>query len=223
MDALHAIHLGLHECPLLVVGVGLQHMPQVLSHPKGDAPGISRVDAPIQLDCLGHEESVEALVMGMAALGREIPEPQAERLAAESHGFPQHIHGYLHGACAAYDACGTLQSERAFNQALALGREARTAFYNRRLNALLDRDAMRPIILAMLAAGTNAMTRRQAAAAIESAHGGDGAAAVDSAVAHGVLSVDEHGLLSFGIPSFHAYMAQHERHRGEGSSAPAAH
>lgn len=216
MNALHSMHLGLHECPLLVVGVGLQHTPQVLSHPKGDAPGISRADTPIKLDCLGREESVEAFALGMAALGREISAAQAGLLADESQGFPQHIHGYLGGACAAYDASGgSLQSTSAFNRALALGREARTAFYNRRLNALLDRDAMRPIIEAMLAAETSAMTRRQAAAAVESAHGGDGAAAVDSAVAHGVLSVDDRGLLSFGIPSFHAYMEEHERHRGE--------
>lgn len=215
MNALHSMHLGLHECPLLVVGVGLQHTPQVLSHPKGDAPGISRADTPIKLDCLGREESVDAIALGMGALGREISRAQAGLLADESQGFPQHIHGYLGGACAAYDECGSLRSASALDRAVALGREARTAFYNRRLNALLDRDAMRPIIEAMLAAETNAMTRRQAVAAVESAHGGDGATAVDSAIAHGVLSVDDRGLLSFGIPSFHAYMEEHERHRGE--------
>ena len=214
MNALHALHLGLHECPLFVVGVGLQHTPQVLSHPKGDAPGISRIDEPIQLECLGHKDSVEAFVLGMKALGRDIPKAQARCLANESHGFPQHIHGYLSGACAAYDACGSLESESAMNEALALGRKARTAFYNRRLNSLLDRDAMQPVIDAMAEAGTNAMTRRQAATAIESAHGGEGAAAVDSAIAHGVLSVSDDGLLRFGIPSFHAHMLQHERHRG---------
>ena len=30
MSALHSMHLGLHGCPLLVVGLGLQHTPQVL-------------------------------------------------------------------------------------------------------------------------------------------------------------------------------------------------
>ena len=215
MSALHSMHLGLHGCPLLVVGLGLQHTPQVLSHPKGDAPGISRIDEPMKLDCLGQQESVEALVLGMEALGRAIPEAQARRLADESQGFPQHIHGYLSGACAVYDACGSLDSASALDEALALGRKARTAFYNRRLNALLDRDAMQPVINAMAAAGTNAMTRRQAATAIESALAGDGAAAVDSAIAHGVLSADDDGLLRFAIPSLHAYMLEHELHRGE--------
>ena len=215
MGALHSLHLGLHGCPLLVVGVGLQHTPQVLSHPKGDAPGISRIDEPIELDCLGHEESVEALVLGLEVLGRKIPEAQAERLANESQGFPQHIHGYLSGACAAYDAFGSLESASALEEALARGRNARTAFYNRRLNSLLDRDSMQPVISAMAEAGTNAVTRRQAATAIASTQGGSGTAAVDSAIAHGVLSVDDDGLLRFGIPSFHAYMLEHERHRGE--------
>ena len=219
MSALHSLHLGLHECPLLVVGVGLQHTPQALSHPKGDVPGISRIDEPIQLGCLGREESVEAFVLGMKALGREVPEAQAQRLAEESQGFPQHIHGYLNGACTAYDACGSLETESAMDEALALGRKARTAFYNRRLNSLLDRDAMQPIIDAMAEAGADAMTRRQAATAIESAQGGDGIEAVDSAIAHGVLSVDDDGLLRFGIPSFHAHMMQHERHRGRNLGA----
>ena len=163
---------------------------------------------------MGIEEAVEAFVLGMKALGRDIPKAQARCLAKESQGFPQHIHGYLNGACAAYDAYGSLESESAMNEALALGRKARTAFYDRRLNALLDRDAMQPVIDAMAEAGTDAMTRRQAEMAIESAHGGDGAAAVDSAVAHGVLSMDDDGLLRFGIPSFHAHMLQRERRRG---------
>ena len=214
MTALHSMHLGLHECPLLVVGVGLQHTPQVLAHPKDDAPGISRIDEPVKLGCLGHEESVEAFVLGMKALGRAVPNAQAKRLADESQGFPQHIHGYLSSACAAYDASGSLESAGALDEALALGHKARAAFYNRRLNALLDRDSMQPVINAMAEAGTAAITRRQAVTVIESAQGGDGTAAVDSAVAHGVLSIEDDGLLRFGIPSFHAYMLEHERHRG---------
>ena len=222
MSALHSMHLGLHECPLLVVGVGLQHTPQVLSHPKGDAPGISRIDQPIKLGCLDREKSVEAFVLGMKALGREVPEVQARRLADASQGFPQHIHGYLSGACAAYDECGSLEPVSALDKALALGGKARTAFYNRRLNALLDRDSMQPVVNAMAEARTTAMTRRQAATAIESAQGGDGTAAVESAIAHGVLSVDDDGLLRFGIPSFHAYMLEHERHRGAGAAGQRA-
>ena len=78
----------------------------------------------------------------------------------------------------------------------------------------MEQDAMQPVIEAMAEAATDAMTRRQATTAIESAHGGDGAAAVDSAIAHGVLSVADDGLLRFGIPSFHAHMLQRERRRG---------
>ena len=215
MSALHSLHLGLHECPLLVVGVGLEHTPKVLSHPKGDAPGISRIDEPIKLECLAHEDAVEAVALGMEALGRGIDESQARLLATESQGFPQHIHGYLSGACAVYDAHGSLRPPGAFDAALALGREARRAFYNRRLNSLPDRDAMRPIINAMVAGNTNALTRRQAAAAVASAHGDDGTAVVDGAIGHGVLSVDDRGMLSFGIPSFHEHMRDQERHRGE--------
>ena len=200
--------------------MGLQHTPQVLAHPKGDVPGISRIDEPIKLDCLGPKESVEAFVLGMEALGREIPGPQAECLADESQGFPQHIHGYLRAACAAYDTWGSLEAANAVDEALALGQKARTAFYNRRLNALPDRDSMQPVINGMAEAAATAMTRRQAASAIGSAQGGDGTAAVDSAIAHGVLSVDDDGLLRFAIPSFHAYMLEHERHRGVPIGSP---
>ena len=63
------------------------------------------------------------------------------------------------------------------------------------MNALLDRDAMQLVIDAMAEGRTDAMTRRQAATSIESAHGGDGTAAVDSAIAHGVLSMDDDDLL----------------------------
>ena len=129
--------------------------------------------------------------------------------------FPQHIHSYLSGACTVYDAHGSLRSPGTFEAALALGREARQAFYNRRLNSLPDRDAMRPIIDAMVAADTNALTRRQAAAAVAAAHGDDGTAVVDGAIEHGVLSADDRGMLSFGIPSFHEHMRDQERHRGE--------
>ncbi len=45
--------------------------------------------------------------------------------------------------------------------------------------------------------------------------GSVGAAAVDSAIAHGVLSADDDGLLRFAIPSLHAYMLEHELRRGE--------
>ena len=46
-------------------------------------------------------------------------------------------------------------------------------------------------------------------------HQRDGGAAVDSAIAHGVLSAVDDGLLRFAIPSLHTYMLAHELRRGE--------
>ena len=60
----------------------------------------------------------------------------------------------------------------------------------------------------MRAAGTEALTWLDAAVATQRTPSVDGDAAIDDAVRHGVLTEDEEGNLSFGIPSFHGHMQE---------------
>lgn len=46
MPALRVLHVGLHGCPILLVGFGLQHTASVLAEPGGGVAGISRLSAP---------------------------------------------------------------------------------------------------------------------------------------------------------------------------------
>ena len=98
MTALRVLHQGDHGCPVLLVGIGLQHTQQVLGNPADGSAGISRVAAPIELRSLSDDESVEAVERNMTALGHGISEACVAALAQASQGFPQHVHGYLNGA-----------------------------------------------------------------------------------------------------------------------------
>ena len=52
MTALRVLHQGDHGCPILLVGIGLQHTQQVLANPSDGSAGISRVAQPIRLGSL---------------------------------------------------------------------------------------------------------------------------------------------------------------------------
>ena len=54
----------------------------------------------------------------MLALGREVPKASAQALATASIGFPQHIHGYLTGACDAISWRGCLAEGAPLSEAL---------------------------------------------------------------------------------------------------------
>ena len=111
MGALRVLHQGVPNCPMMVLGIGLQHTPEALSNPEGVA-GISRVAEEFNLGPLSPAEAFEAVYDGLLALGHDVPELCAERLAQASMGFPQHIHGYLAGACEAIARHGRLAAGR---------------------------------------------------------------------------------------------------------------
>ena len=210
MAALRVMHQGLHGCPLLLVGIGLQHTPRVLANPADSSPGISRPGMRLRLGSLSEAEALEAIELGMDALELLIRRHRAAALAQASYGFPQHIHGFLEGACEAIAEHGALDSAAALEQALQIGQQRRIDYYNDRLGTLAPRNraAMAGVAAAMRDANTDQLTWLDAIAAAQRTPGVDGETAIDDAIRHGVLTEEEEGSVSFGIPSFHGHMRQ---------------
>ena len=65
---------------------------------------------------------------------------------------------------------------------------------------------MAGVAAAMRDANTEALTWLDAVAAARRTPGVDGETAIDDAIRHGVLTEEDEGDLSFGIPSFHGHM-----------------
>ena len=206
MRALRVLHQGDHGCPILLVGIGLQHTQHVLGNPADGSAGISRVAATIKLESLSDGEALEAINRNMLAMGHEIPEASVVALAKASQGFPQHIHGYLNGAIEAIDKYGSLEADRSLDDALKAGDRARADYYDTRLSMLPDQDAMLPVIETLFETGRESLRRSEAVKAVNEASL-DGENTVRQAIAHGVLTLDKGGV-SFGIPSFHSHMEQ---------------
>ena len=204
LAALRVLHEGDHGCPILIVGIGLQHTPTVLAG-TSDTPGISRLAQIIHLRPLPHDDALDAIKGNMQALGHGIPEACAEALAKASQGFPQHIHGYLAAALQAIDEHGALDKGLSLQSALQAGHQARTDYYDSRLRLLQGIRPMQTLAGAMDQRGETALAIEDAVLELDTA-GFNGKAALDKAIAHGVLAEDRPGAVSFGIPSFHGYM-----------------
>ena len=219
MRSLHMLHKGEHGCPILVVGIGLQHTQDVLAHPRDGAAGISRIAHPIALGCLAHAEAVDAVEGNMRAFGHDIPEEWAEVLAKASFGFPQHIHAYLEAAVAVIRERGPLDERAKLNEVIDRGNKRRVRYYQDRLRSMSTRtpfDAMMPIAAALDARRKDALRESEA---IDVATKGkfDGETILDDAIAHGVLTRHPDGTVGFGIPSFRDYMTEQLRLlQGEG-------
>ena len=216
MTALRVLHQGDHGCPILLVGIGLQHTQQVLANPSDGSAGISRVAEPIRLGGLPDSEAFEAIEKNMLALGHAIPESCVAKLARASHGFPQHIHGYLAGAEAAIAKHGGLAPGPSLDDALEAGARARTDYYDTRLSMLPNQNAMLPVVDAMLEQRRSALWQEEAVRAINDASF-DGERTLQEAIKHGVLTLEKGGV-SFGIPSFFDHMKKllAERRRSSG-------
>lgn len=206
MRTLRVLHQGVPGCPMMVLGIGLQHTPEVLSNPKG-AAGISRVAEEFNLGPLSEPETFEAIDQGMLALGHEVPRASAQALATASMGFPQHIHGYLAGACDAVSRHGCLAEGAPLSEALAAGDRARAAYYEGRLRLMSNSRAMLALVDAMNQRQESFLDMDTATKALDEASF-NGAAIVREAIEHGVLTRNARSELSFGIPSFHSYMQE---------------
>ena len=130
-----------------------------------------------------------------------------QALATASQGFPQHIHGYLAAALDAIDEHGGLDEGPPLQSALRAGHQARVDYYDSRLRLLQGIKPMQALANVMSQHGTNVLAIEDAVQTLDTA-GFNGQEALDKAIAHGVLAEDPPGAVSFGIPSFHAYMVE---------------
>ena len=121
-----------------------------------------------------------------------------------SHGFPQHIHGYLEGARLSLLNSGHLTGP-ALQSALKHGHGRRMDYYNDRLSMGHSRQPMIAVAAAMEAARANALAYHEAEDAVVAA--GFQPDDLERAIVHGSLSYGREGNVSFGIPSFHSHMA----------------
>ena len=199
IDLLAVLHVNVHNCPMQLIGFGLQHTATVLANPPDGRSGISRVRPPLMLGSLSVEDAVDAIEGNLKALGHSaISKESANALADASFGFPQHIHGYLQGADAALRRFGSLDGD-ALTAALRDGDESRKRYYEMRLAAVQSADRLLPLVGRMATPKRDAVSQSEAKAIV-------GDDVVDAAVAHGVLSQSSKGDLSFAIPSFANYM-----------------
>ena len=210
MGAFAALHRGIHGCPVAVIGAGLQHALSVLANNR---PSISRPAMHITLGSLEAAEAQEAIGVGLKNLGHRVEGEAVARLAAASQGFPHHIWCYLAGAQSAIETHGALDTEEALRHALEDGSKRRIDYYWDRLSSMEHSTpgAFQPMLAvaaAMADKHETGLTYREAVAAIgtETAAGDDANAILENAVAKGVLTRERNGTLSFGIPSFHAFM-----------------
>ena len=207
---LQAIHEGMHECPIMLLGAGLQHaamrLAAAMPAPDGsmDVSGISRFGERLTLGPLEPADALAAIVLGLDALGLRIDQNHAIRLAAASMGFPQHIHCYLRGAVQAAAQHGDLNTDAAMSAALAYGHAQRVRYYNERLASMERPALMLTLAKHMRDCGENVLFWDDATTVLAVPDAGD---VLSDAVAKGVLTTDQYHRVSFGIPSFHDYMA----------------
>ena len=182
-----------------------EHTLRVLE--SGDSrAGLSRPATHLRLT-MAIDEAEEAISGALRALGGAIPQPAASTLAQMSQGFPQHVHGYIEGACFAYDEHGGLESSGAVDEAADYGNRLHQDHYQSRLAAMgaANRSAMLNIAAMMLGRCVDRLDWDDAVEAA-AAKRANPESVVEAAVERGVLAESEDGTLGFGIPSFFTYM-----------------
>lgn len=214
---LKTLHDGLHGCPILLLGAGLQHATTRLAADlpaadgRLDTSGISRFAERLTLAPLDHSDALQAIVLGLDAMGHRVSEEQATALAEASMGFPQHIHGYLRGALQAAAEHGGLGTDAALKSALAFGDQQRVSYYQERLRSMEWPSRMLALAKHMVESDKRIVFWDEAVAAL-SASNATGIETADAndvladAISKGVLTTDEFRRVSFGIPSFHDHM-----------------
>ena len=203
--ALRVLHQGLHGCPILLLGFGLQHTAASLVK-----VGISRIVAPKALAPLNDRDTRAAFRENLRAFGhRDIPARSMDALVEASHGFPQHVRGYIEGVDVALKRRQRLDGS-ALDAALRHGDELRLAYCDQRLDARRSRNSILALASVMRDSGRRTLDIDDAKAAVVAAgHEGE---AVDAGIESGALTL-LHGDVSFGIPSFHNHMLDLLRQR----------
>ena len=225
MENLHTLHRGDHGCAIMVVGIGLQHTQTVLAHPTDGSPGISRTSPPIILGNLTEDEASEAIRENVAAIAGEVLSDECvAKLAAASHGFPQHIHGYVAGAVEVVRKLGHCGDGPPLEEALRKGDARRADYYLDRVASIGMTDplgAMAHIAAALDMHGADTMLADAAAATLQGTKH-DGKAVVEAAIARGVLAQKRDGTVGFGIPSFQTFLLETMRERDARVQSPSA-
>ena len=124
---LSVLHEGVHGCPILVVGAGLENTRSVLS-----ACGISRVTEGIELGPLSRDATREVIGESLAGMGCDAPSDVLEILTEASHGFPQHIHCYI-ASSLEVASDGNWDEPGVLNGVVNLGNFLRGRYYERRI------------------------------------------------------------------------------------------
>ena len=224
IDLLAVLHMNIHNCPMQLLGFGLQHTATVLANPPGGRPGISRIRPPLTLGSLSTTDAIDAIEGNLEAMGHlanaVVSKKSVETLAQASYGFPQHIRGYLKGADSAITKHGHLQ-DVALQKALRHGDQSRSRYYELRLTAGRCHRPMLAIIGQMERNGSKSMAADEAEACLVEA-GFDGAC-LQAAIEHGVLSVGAEDTVTFGIPSFHTHMVEFKARRESIKAGRATH
>lgn len=225
MANLHTLHRGDHGCPIMVVGMGLQHTQTVLAHPADGNPGISRTSPPIILGSLSMDEAREAIRENIAAIaGETLPDECVGKLAAASYGFPQHIHAYVKGAVEVVRKLGYCGEGPPLDEALRRGDARRSDYYLDRIASMGMNDpigAMAHVVAALDKRGADPMLLDDAIAAFSGTKY-EGHTVVEEAIARGVLARKRDGTVGFGIPSFQAFLQEKLRERHVRAPSPSA-
>ena len=217
MGTLRVLHQGVPDCPLMVLGIGLQHTPEVLSNPQGNCRHFKGGRGVQPWAAVGGGYGSRRSTTACWRWGTTSRRLAPRTLAEASMGFPQHVHGYLAGACEAISRHGRLTKGAPLTEAIAIGDKARVAYYEGRLRLMSNSRAMLAVIAAMAQRANDSLDIDTATKALDDASF-DGASVVREAIEHGVLTRNARSELSFGIPSFHAYMEDWMREEERWSS-----
>lgn len=202
LRALRVLHEGDHGCPVLVVGIGLQHTPAVLVG-AAEAPGISRFAQLIHLRPLPPEDALDAIAGTCARSATRYRQPARKR-------SPRRRKGSRNTSTAIWRRrCAPLTSTAVWAKARRCGRW-RPAIKPERtttMAACACCEASRPCgrWRALEQRPAKSLATQDAVSTLDAA-GFSGREAIDKAIVHGVLSEDRPGAVSFGIPSFHGYV-----------------
>ena len=203
---LRTLHEGVHGCPILAVGAGLQNTRTVLSR-----HGMSCVSRGIRLGLLSEDATCEVISESLAAFDIGAPTTAVDALAAASHDFPQHIHCYLTAAVDTVKDRKDWHRPSIRGEVVTKGDALRAEYYDDRLGAMAGdgHELMMPVIARMTKDSVQSLYRRDAIDAV----GDNGEQTIDDAIQHGVLALEPGGRVTFGIPSFHRYMTNMLRQR----------
>ncbi len=218
-SVLSVLHEGRHGRPIMVVAAGLTNSMKALSAARETLAGtvdrhtISRIATVLTLGPLSRAETEEALLETVVqCTGLAVPERLLRILAAQSSGFPQHLHCYARACVETAEVRERLDTEDALRAAIDKGSGYRKNYYDLRLKTINQR--YRPVVVQLahsMAPSDHgpAMAWNEAVAIakctlrsrLEDCH-----LVLELLTDKGILEMRDNGDVFFPMPSFHSYM-----------------